>query len=375
MSLLLLYTGYGETSTTVPFVVAPLPVPRVNVEYVLCDSLTMDRLGDMPSATARSLRLVWKGAGSAAFSLDFSDDMASFVSPITTCLKVIVDDVTVWSGPVWTRQGSASTRKLVVNCVGWLQAADKRELHAPVAYTEYDYQIASDLTDVINAQDPVHPLRLDYAGQIGSTFQTRTRSYQRGQKYGAALLELSTIEAGYDLVVDYDTKQLYAQATDAWEDHPDLVFERLADPSFLESAEHFTNSLTATGTSSATPGFAEDDASIAVYGRCDDTQALSDVADSGILAAYAAEELIVEERGTLDPVARPPLFYDIKPSNDPSDPQIFTDFQIGEGVRFSADFGLFYVDKQAVRVFTAGMNFGDNGDVQITELQTSASSS
>lgn len=377
MSLLLLPPPGGGSidSGTTSLVVPPGSPYTAAVEYVLCDSESMERIGDMPQATARTLRLVWKGSGAATFVLDFDDDVAPYVSPITTCLKVIVDDVTYWSGPVWRREGGATTRKLAVSCVGWKQAQDKRTLHAARSYAaQYDHDVIEDLLDVVNAQDPVHPLRLDYAGEIGSDFQQRTRTYQVYQKLGAAINELENVEAGCDVIVDPDTKEVYAQAWDAWTDHPDMIFEALVDPQFSEDAEHFSNSFTATGTTGTAAGFFDDEDSINEYGRCDEVVALSDVADSTLLAAYAAEEVTVQSRGAIDPVARPLLAYNTLPSGASSDPQIFRDFNIGEGVRFSADFGLFAVDKQAVRVFALGLSFNENDDIKITEMQTSASS-
>lgn len=337
-------------------------------QLTLHDSRTMDQIVDIPYAVNRLLKLLWNGAGSVAFDIALEDEVAYLAQIIKTCVKVKRNGASIWSGPIWTRNGSMSSGKMSITCVGWLEAQVKRELieDEMVFTTDPDWQIARDMTDEINSQDADHPLRIDFGGHSGSSFQTRTRTYTKGQDLKGVLTELSTTEAGYDIWVDPDTKMYYCTSSADVVDRPNAVFTNLADAGFAESAESFTNDLTVAGAPGVTPGHADDPASIAEYGLCNNTISLPDVGDNNILAAKAGEEIIVQMRGPDDPVARPPLTYDIKASDSDTDPVMFDDYEIGDRVYFSAKRGAFEVDRQAIRPWRTTVDMDND---KVTELE------
>jgi hypothetical protein len=92
---------------------------------------------------------------------------------------------------------------------------------------------------------------------------------------------------------------------------------------------------------------------------------LSDVADINIAAAYANSELVVKRDGLVTYQLTPKPYGDL--------PRPYDDFDWGDKCYFSVDQGAFQVDNQAVRMFAGTINYSDEGDEIVSELEVAMS--
>ncbi len=124
------------------------------------------------------------------------------------------------SGPIWGINGSLDQGMVTINGVGWLETLQKKILYNTADYTNGGYGIPADeiafgLLNRINSQYigraddlPDAPLLVKPGNVFGGPLENRNRYYVLGQALGPALQDMSDIEAGYDYVVDPDTREL-----------------------------------------------------------------------------------------------------------------------------------------------------------------------
>lgn len=94
--------------------------------FYLCQSSDMTRLGEFTEATNRSLVVALNRGGSFTANVGMTDDIASLITPLTTCVEAVKNGVTRWSGPVTSVLHEAPARKIQMQCGGWFDLLRKR---------------------------------------------------------------------------------------------------------------------------------------------------------------------------------------------------------------------------------------------------------
>lgn len=352
----------------------------MSYKFELANSLDLDdRIGELTQARGRSLTITHNKAGAFNCVLPLEHEQALAVREVTTCIIVSLDEVVIWSGPVWTTNEnvSASSATLEVGCVGWLQTLDKRVTRPawnagqPITYTEVDAgEIAMDLIERSN-EDALIASAPSYVtpGPYEIT-QKRTRTYQPYSGVLASIEELTNIEAGFDMLVDPLTRQLnvYQQLRNESGARYELG-KNITSVSRAVDSGRITNFITAYS-SSAAPSVT-DPFSCAEYGLFEEAQSISDVVNPGILAAYAGAELSVKSR----PLAM--LQFQPMAPDDPDSslkiPRPFEDFFVGDTVKLTAKKGRMVIEDQLLRLFSFTVGETQNGMFgHMTNVQTVA---
>lgn len=347
-------------------------------KFELANSSNFARIGELTQARERSLNLTLNKGGSFSFKLPLVDDIGSLISEVSTCVIIsrLYDSgniIPVWSGPVWTINES-TPNDLNIDCVGWLQTLEKRISKPawgnPLIYSDKDSgDIAFDLLNKSNLDSAYSSTNYISPG-INAGSQLRDITYQPYINILNEIENLSNIEDGYDMLIDPLTKKLniYSQLETV---RNNINFEyRSAAQNVTRSSDSskICNSIyvySSTGVAQQT-----DVDSQAQYGLFEEAVSLSDATDISILQAYANGEIAVRSRPLRLSSFIPRPFS----SQNPNDPRIFDDFNVGDIVYFSINKGRLQIPKQAARVFSASVNFNDTGTESITTISTQASS-
>jgi hypothetical protein len=342
-------------------------------ELQLLDASDMSLIGDISELTGKNLDLVYNGAGAMKVNMPMTHEFAGEALGAQAALRVKRNGVSLWSGPIWGRQGDFFTNRIEITAVGWLETLDSRVLDTVEVYQEKtDAYIANDLITKFNLQDPASPLWVSNGVNTGS-FQLRDKRYEKGQKLATALKDLSRMEAGFDIFIHPDTRAMNLRAWNLYVDRTESIFDSLKGATFTEDVSRFRNRLKVSGAAGTTTAIADDIASQAFYGIFEDQVSLSDVKDNMILAAYANAEIAVQRRPDINGLgivcARPPLTYNILPMADQDYvevPGIFDEWQLGDKIYFTVSKGGYGFEKQAIRPFSVSLDL-DNGE-KITSI-------
>jgi hypothetical protein len=338
--------------------------------FELARSSDFFRYGDLTKAKGRSLTLALNKAGSFSFTMPLeSNPVADDLEEISTCVLIYFQDELIWSGPVWTIE-EQTPNTISVGCVGWYQVLEKRIINPEwcTPYLSYVNQdagvIALDLLARTNTESP----SLVVPGTAEET-QLRTRNYSAYGTIANEIQSLSTIEAGFDLYVDPETRLLNIYSSLGVERiHVNFEYgTNVLSASRRSDSSKLVNKIYVYGGSGTTTQVSYDPDSIARYGLHEEAISLSDVTDNAILAAFGQAELAVR--------ANPLRLIGFEPRRyllSPRDPLLFQDFNIGDTVYATIQKERFDVSRQAVRVFGATMTWDDAGNVQLTAVQTTA---
>lgn len=355
--------------------------------FILCESpdpaapnAPLVKIGELTAARGKRVEIMRNRAGSCSFTIPVWDDLAYEIldkvdlgdvrGSVRKCVRVLRNDVTKWSGPIWTINGSLPEGMLQIGCVGWLEQAEYWELQADANYTTTAQDaIAYDVLSKYNAQDAAHPANL-FAGSSHGTMQARTRAYKRGQKVGEIWRELSNVESGFDIDVNPDTRYVDFWSWDSYIDRTNVHLgykwgpDNIAKLAWVEDASKTVNYLTVNAIGGV-PVIAPDPASTDEYGRFEQSISLPETS-ADIATYYANAEVAIK--------SRPLVTYTVTPfpvNTDADTPALFDDFDIGDQIYFSAREGAFKVSKQAIRVFGAGISIDEEGNERIDSLSTS----
>ena len=185
--------------------------------FELLDSSDLSGIGELTTASPRSLTRTLNKAGAVSCSMSMDEEISSRVKEITTAIGMSFRGKRVWTGPVWTTSESVDSERatLGIGCVGWLQTLDKRVTRpswadgGPKTWTDTDAgQIAHEMLTLTNSDaSTVGSPNYVLVGTREST-QLRTRTYQPWSVVLASLTELSDIESGFDMEVDSETREL-----------------------------------------------------------------------------------------------------------------------------------------------------------------------
>jgi hypothetical protein len=369
-------------------------VEKVVWKFVLADSSTMANIGEL-QATNKQFEFILNRPGSASFRMPLTRPLADEISVITTCLKIYRTTPSatnlVWSGPIWNIDDIVHEESMNVTAVGWFEILNHRFLRYEKRYTANDKtagQIALDLLTIANNQKdgPLSAANPDGNGTtrptgitVGTTSDTGTKNriYPQWQSIGQAIQEWSEIENGYDFEITPDTKTLniYASAFPGtlrrdrpqaqfgfnWGPHNLLEFSRTT-----ESAE-LVNSQFAVG-KFGSHALSQNTTSMDTYGLWENSQTLSEITDTNVLAAFANGEVAI--RSTPKIVYRIlPHPYDVGHSHVP---EPFVDYRIGDHVYITAKYPpRVSVSQQAMRVYGMSIQLQDSGSEKLTTLQVS----
>jgi hypothetical protein len=296
---------------------------------------------------------MWNRAGSASFQIRTNDPMAYKImdnvdlndirGTVRKCVGIRRNDVDLWSGPIWGIQGALDAGQMTISCVGWIEKWQYEMLTQVADYSNGGYGLPTDqivfgLMELINGQDPAHPLLIQ-PGTVTGTMPIRNRYYPRFTMLGPSIQELSDIESGPDINVDPVTRQLNLVAWDEYTVRDDIVLgynwgaNNLKDMQWQDEYGNFSQYVTLTG------------------------------ANQTILEPYAVEQLVI--------LSRPLLTYTIIPHPRMNNlgPTLFDDFQIGDGIFFSAIKDCVQINRQQVRVFGASISLDDNDNEIVSSLQ------
>ena len=343
-------------------------------KFELARSEDMSAIGELTSASSRSLTLMLNKAGALDFTIPLVDDLAYEIKEVSTCVCLSYLGDEVWSGPVWTVDDDTDGPggSVRVGCVGWLQTLDKRVVRPTwnngqaVTYTGVDAgEIAFDLVRRTN-EDAVAAGAPSFIvpGTAQATIP-RTRTYQPWTGILTAVEELTTIESGFDMFVHPFTRELHIvqQIQESKGVHYELGrnVKRATRRTETGRTVNWLSAYSSVGYEAA-----NDPDSIADTTLFEEAVSLSDVVDRGILLAYAAGEVALKKR--------PLPMLDFQPHTmDPSNPQDylpFRDFNPGDLVHLTARKGRLQLDKQLIRLFGYTLGFNPNGSISMTGIQS-----
>lgn len=362
-------------------------------QYILCNTPDprdpvgeLEELGEIESASGKTLDIIRNRAGSAGCSVSIYDDFAGLIldrvsqgdvrGTLRKSLLVRRNKIDMWSGPILTIQGSlvdgGSGFKL--GAVGWLEYLFHRMLDADKHYdTVASDLIAYDLLAVANAQSPNYPVPI-FPGTVVGVMPVRSPTFAKGDSFGGSLQKLSDVESGYDFDVTSRSRQLNLYAWDSYTVRTDVKLgykwgpENITQLDWSENGSSTLNDFTAIGNANV-PFSGEDVASKNDFGVWQETTSLP-VEGSEILPAYVNAELAVR--------SHPLVEYTITPTSvgreDDGVPHLFDDFQIGDRISFTAKEGFFEVKNQGIRIFGASVSVSDDGVEIINSLQMSPAS-
>ena len=342
-------------------------------KFELARSSDLVPIGELANARDRSLTLTLNKAGSFSFTLPMDDELAMELNEVSSAVLIKRKQLdgtfkTVWSGLVWGIE-ETTPNTVAVSTVGWLQTLEKRFISEDQTFTSTDAgSIATTILDLSN-QGIIGPIYV-IPGNIQATIN-RDRTYKAYETVLSIIQGLSDIENGFDFEVDPSSRELNIYNI-LMTDLPNIVFEYGANVKQVQrisDASKIVNRFTAFGSSTAIAQQANDEDSQIQYGLFEESQSLSDVNDSNILAAYAAAEVITR--------SQPLRIYSLIPY--PASEvhkgiyRIFTDFNIGDKVYLTINKGRLIANRQPIRIFSVTISFTNDGAEHITNIQTTAS--
>src|ERR1035437_1422406 len=411
----------GEVITPIPTPISPVFVsttrgPAVKWDWYLATPTFsgnvfqgFSNIGLLDTAQNRSIALSMNGVESAAFSVNILDSIAEqiWLHTLINCLVLYRNDEIKWSGPLWTARPTvnATTQTLQVTAVGWFQYLLKRLLKCGVegvnpmvgptstssgvsqSYVAMDpTAIAVDLVTRTNFEYPL-PISIGFVEPNPNGVLWNV-SYQQLQNIGQAIQTLSNAEGGFDFRVDPATLQLdfYYGLVKAGstvygrgQDRPNAVFNypgNLTELAPTEDASNVATQMTVLDqltNSSQYPGAGEITESITTYGMMQDTASLSDINSLTITTAYAGAEVAFR--------SAPEVIWTFTPfayHGDADVPQPFVDYDIGDFVYLTANYGCLQVPLSTamaagpmpIRMFSFTITLDNEGNEMISNVQS-----
>lgn len=350
----------------------PLPTWKV----LLLNRTSGDALGEFTQYSSASYVKKLNANGNASMTISLDDPISRLIDPLATMLSFERNGITVWSGPISTREDSVPSRTVTIQASGLFDVVMHRVFrNFRNVFTQVDAgQIAAAILAEANAQS-------DTGIRITSIDATtlRTRAYQRYSSMGEAITAMSQVENGYDFEVVGTEMRIYTQqgvdrsASAAPGVHPVVLgFQSAAQNIATFSRRVDTTTLT-NRLNIITVGSIEtiqDTDSVNLYGLYETTEDLATVSSSTGRAYGAAEvavrglpmETIDVSLIPVDEEERSPRF-DGNPFNDANF------FGLGDTVRvIIQDPGLPLIDS-GFRVFGATVSLDANGLERVTGLQ------
>jgi hypothetical protein len=346
--------------------------------FDLVDANTMSKAFSLADATNRSLKPVFNGPGAFSCQMPLDSEAAYYVKNRSVGVLLNRNDRPIWSGGVTNINRNAASNVLSLTATGWMEEFDHRYVRksqegALIFTGATGGSIIETLIAACNAQTDIggtpRPLRVSFGTRTDT--QTRNRSYHVGDSFGASIRELTTIENGCDLRLDPLTRKLDVVAPTDYADRKDVRFgwgmtpNNLSDATETDDGTNLFNRENAVTSGGIVTPADDPDAIVSAGVMLEEWVSLSDVSDVNIAAAYANAELVVKRHGLTTYQITPELYGDV--------PRPYDDFEWGDKCYFSVDQGAFQVENQAVRIFAGTINYTDQGDEVIAELEVAMS--
>lgn len=348
-------------------------------------TLPIRTIARLNNARNRTISVAMGRAGSGSFQYNpLLKHAPYFFLGNRYCVVAEYDGVELWSGFIANQTGNASSSTsgdMTVNLLGWLELLIQREIREDVTYGATnpstglpwkDWEIVFDLLGRVIAYDPGHAPPVREGAHFG-TAMSRQKSWQKGTKLDQCFRELMEVEAGIDIRVDPATRLLNVYAWDYYQDHANLVFGFNKPPNNVEAFGwqvdymNIRNRYIAVGQGGLASPPVEDTDSQDQYGVFEETANLVDVNEVPILTAFANAEIVMR--------SQPNIFYNFTPKTTVgSMPKLFRDFQVGDKLRLSVDYGPIVEQEVDIRMFGATLAIADNGSEKLASIQTLANS-
>jgi hypothetical protein len=377
-------------------------------KFILINSNDMTHIGELSQARGKKLDLVLSKPGSASFTYPMDAPYAELIKPYKVGIKAMrwnrdasqaaghaVWD-TFWSGYVLPIDESVTSNSMNVSCVGWQQRLGKRMLRRQKTYNNMDDgAIVGDLiaemnltaapdgytVPIVAGSNPNTPTWLTWGGTqpnegAGGATAYVTASRNKTMPIYANTLtqidELVNIENGGDIVCDPLTRAItwhrkYRRVKDdvvlgfRWGPHNVSDFGRNIE------ADAQVNYIVCTGAPGVVPQYAHNVPQQSDIGLIEESLAVSDMKDVGMLLAYAGSEIIVRAGGHVTYAVTP---FAVKPDRQGNVPEPFVDYRPGDQVRLTAIHPpRVDIRGQAIRVFGMSITIDEQGLARLGALQ------
>lgn len=123
----------------------PANEPNRNWKFMLVESSNMAPVGWIKNAREKKISLELNKAGSISFTLRITDAMAYNIIGNEIVMAVVAycdnsDGIPTarWSGPIWTTTMVVPNDTIAVNCVGWFELLNYRELRTKAIFDNLD---------------------------------------------------------------------------------------------------------------------------------------------------------------------------------------------------------------------------------------------
>jgi hypothetical protein len=338
----------------------------------LARTSNMEPIDSLPYAF--SFTPIFNRPGSFSMGMPLDDDIAYQVVKHSTCVVCERNEATKWSGSIVNVVKDPASMTLTMTAVGWLDGLNQRYLWAEDEPLTSFVNVPSGA--IITALIEIVNSHRNSAGSLMPTpfrtfsvndTQLRTRTYKRGQSVGQAIQELVDIENGVDVYVNPSTRAITTQPPTAFADRVNVLFGYGSEPHNLANAPQTDDGsstaeyITTVGANGVAVAADAPDLIVAHGGFVrEDWVALSDVNDPGIIGAYGNSELVYRGNGQVT--------YDLKPLSYGDVPRLYDDFELGDKVYLSVSAGAQQVERQALRVFSVGIEVDANGNEVVNQI-------
>lgn len=386
-------TAYSEGEATAPDI-APIEERgrrrAVRWRFILVNSSNLEEIGEVKAARNRQVQLALDKPGGVQFEVPLDYGLFKNIEEIKHGIIAYRGKVAKHSGMIWNLDEDIDNNRLSVQSTGWFETLNHRILRENVGYPPFN-------TGMVNAGQMVF---MAASGSVGTSSyhpgglltianaqqdtwiqegtnkdkMQRILSYAKGQGIGAAISQLSEIEAGFDFWIDPLTRVM---SITGWNEVPDkreqIVFGYNWGPHNIEKLgrqfdpSQMVNRMTTLGKFGG--GFAEEKLAQEEFQLFEEMPQLNEVTDPNVLLAYAGGEVLLR--------ARPRQIYSFTPfpySGSKRVPQPLIDYGIGDKVMFTAiKPPRIAIQGQAVRVYGMTINITDEGNEKVSALQISPS--
>jgi len=343
--------------------------------FFLADSESLDYLADISNEIrAKQFSLALNQPGSFSFTIPFETEWKEYIVPREFSVIAKKDKTVVWSGPIWGITERWADAKLDVSCAGWFQfILDRFFTESDITKTNTNEGvIVYDLLEIANTQTINGIPRPTWVVEGTNTSDhSRTITFSRWQNIGEEIINMTNLEAGLDFDIDPVTRELNISEWDDYEDNEEAIFgfnwgpRNVRDVQRTIDSEAMGNEWFIIGTQSIAESYDED--SVDQYNLRQKVLNLNEVGDASILAAIANAEVTVNKE--------PRVTVDFEPLTEatanPAVPSLWTDYNLGDQVYLTARRHGKEINGQPIRIFGVNFTIDENGNEQVSSIQTS----
>ena len=347
-------------------------------KFLLADSDNMEVVADITHlARNKALTLSHNRSGNCTFQLPLTVDILNHTKTNNKCVICMKNNVVVWSGPIWTRSIDLDQQKVDISSVGWFELLMSRFLWTGTipdySAGQPDGTIAALLLK--NANADTYPTYI--AMDTYSTDNVRKIKYEIFQSIGEEIINLSDMEAGFDIYMDPVTRELTLKSSSDYEERTEIPFgmnhgvNNVSNIIIEENGGEMRNRISVVGGDNTVWTY-NDTTSQALNGIMHEIVQVTETTDSDVLQAIANSYGAIKSNGLIS--------YDIslKPQGESNPYELFEDYNIGDRIYVTAQKqieGETLVFTQEPRIFGATINIDENGVERVSSLQTTFSGS